>query len=104
MPSELHAIFRSLLTLDAASLPEPIPELAPSVEALRGEYARRTGQEPGLGDVEEAPEDDKEDKEGEGNVEFDPDTLYVAIGAADSTVVYYKLSRGIRKPHDIPDE
>jgi hypothetical protein len=36
--------------------------------------------------------------------EFDPDTLYVAIGTTDSTVVYYKLSRGIKKPHDIPDE
>lgn len=44
-----------------------------------------------------------DDKPGQSD-EFDPDTLYTAIVCADSTVVYYKLSRDIRKPHDIPDE
>ena len=38
------------------------------------------------------------------NKEIDTDTLYMAIVTTDSTVVYYKLARGIRKPADIPDE
>ena len=40
----------------------------------------------------------------ERNVELDRQTIYMAIVATDSTVVYYKLSKGIKKPADIPDE
>lgn len=85
-------------------MPPVIPDLAPSVDALRAEYARTPGE---MAQVDEEGEGEgKGEGEGEGEAtdEFDPDTLYIAIGCADSTVVYYKLSRGIRKPHDIPDE
>jgi hypothetical protein len=40
----------------------------------------------------------------EGVNAFDTDTLYLAISTTDSSVVYYKLSKGIKKPADIPDE
>jgi hypothetical protein len=91
-------------------LPPPLPEFAPSVDRLRTAYKAMQGvnaeEEQGLGAVNEDDEkenaaaDDAEDRSNE----FDPDTLYTAIMCTDSTVVYYKLSRGIRKPHDIPDE
>ena len=35
---------------------------------------------------------------------LDRSMIYVSIVTADSTVVYYKLTRGIKKPADIPDE
>ncbi|WVQ98072.1 hypothetical protein IAU59_005194 [Kwoniella sp. CBS 9459] len=35
---------------------------------------------------------------------LDKETIYTAIVTPDSTVVYYKLSKGIKKPADIPDE
>lgn len=37
-------------------------------------------------------------------VDLDRDLIYMAIVTSDSTVVYYKLAKGIRKPADIPDE
>ncbi len=43
----------------------------------------------------------EEDRE---NREIDKDMIYMAITNPDSTVVYYKLTRGIKKPADIPDE
>lgn len=38
------------------------------------------------------------------NNEIDRSLVYTAISMGDSTVVYYKLSRGIVKPADIPDD
>jgi len=38
------------------------------------------------------------------NNELDREMIYIAIVTSDSTVVYYKLSKGIKKPADIPDE
>ncbi len=90
-------------------LPSPLPDFAPSVARLRTAYKAMQGvnaEEHELGAVNEnvekenAAADDAEDRSNE----FDPNTLYTAIMCADSTVVYYNLSRGIRKPHDIPDE
>lgn len=40
----------------------------------------------------------------ETNNEIDKEMIYMAIVTSDSTVVYYRLSRGIKKPADIPDE
>lgn len=94
-PKELRAIFASLLEITVESLPDALPALAPSMADLRAQLADKTG---------EKQEVDDEPESSEVNNTFDPDTLYVAISDPDSTVVYYKLSRGIRKPHDIPDE
>ena len=35
---------------------------------------------------------------------IDRGMIYIAIVTSDSTVVYYKLTKGIKKPADIPDE
>ncbi|CAK9782993.1 hypothetical protein CC85DRAFT_276178 [Cutaneotrichosporon oleaginosum] len=109
VPSELHAIFGALSKVSVNDLPPPLPEFAPSVDRLRKAYAAMTGKKHDeLDAVNEDDENDeeKEDQEQQPDLsgQFDPDTLYTAIVCADSTVVYYKLSRGIRKPHDIPDE
>ncbi|TXT13001.1 hypothetical protein VHUM_01402 [Vanrija humicola] len=93
-PHELKAVFGALARLDVAALPEPLPPLAPSVAELQ----EKLGKTDQLAEVAEEPEPDSTP------ATFDPDTLYMAIVATDSTVVYYKLSRGIKKPHDIPDE
>lgn len=37
-------------------------------------------------------------------VELDKEMIYMGIVTTDSTVVYYKLTKGIKKPADIPDE
>lgn len=96
-PSELKIIFTALGKLDTEGLPDCVPPIAESVETLRDEYRRRTGEGQEEPSVDEAP-----DVGPPGT--YDPETIYVAIGSTDSTVVYYKLSKGIRKPHDIPDE
>jgi hypothetical protein len=113
-PAELSAIFRALSLVDIESLPPAMPPLAPSLEALRelkaeraAERARAKGDKEG--DKEEPSSAVTEEADADAGPEaaldeFDPDTLYMAITAPDSTVVYYKLSRDIRKPHDIPDE
>lgn len=94
-PKELRTIFKSLQEITVDSLPEALPALAPSMSELKAQLAEKTG---------EKQEADDEPESSEVNNTFDPDTLYVAINDPDSTVVYYKLSRGIVKPHDIPDE
>lgn len=95
-PKELRSIFASLREVTVESLPEALPALAPTMAELRTQLAERIG---------EAQEEEEEGSEPtEANSCFDPDTLYVAINDPDSSVVYYKLSRGIKKPHDIPDE
>lgn len=93
-PQELKAVFGALASLDVATLPDPLPPLAPPIAELQAK----------LGKSDELPQVAEEEGEAPSTPTFDPDTLYMAIVATDSTVVYYKLSRGIKKPHDIPDE
>lgn len=35
--------------------------------------------------------------------EIDPPVIYTAIVGRDSSVVYYRVARGIEKPHDVPE-
>lgn len=35
--------------------------------------------------------------------EQDPPVLYTAIVGRDSSVVYYRIAKGIEKPHDVPE-
>lgn len=37
-------------------------------------------------------------------LEIDKATIYVSTVLPDSSIVYYKLSKGVKKPEDIPDE
>lgn len=58
--------------------------------------------ETGEGSTEK--EKDNGQEAAEVNESIDRETIYLAIVTSDSTVVYYKLSKGIKKPADIPDE
>jgi hypothetical protein len=125
-PSSLKAIFEALSSLDADALPPALPPFAPAVEDLEKELAakRQTAKELTIrekeasGTAEEGTSEESwervtgaeslaegvEGAEGENNTELERDMIYVAITTSDSTVVYYRLSKGIRKPADIPDE
>lgn len=35
---------------------------------------------------------------------LDIKTIYISMVTPDSSVVYYKLTKGIKKPDDVPDE
>lgn len=80
-------------------LPEPVPLLAPDIASLRRQVNESKGQEAPIEEDEEA----KEDSAGDGP-EIDKEMIYMGIVTSDSTVVYYKLTKGIKKPADIPDE
>lgn len=79
--------------------------LAPSVRDLQDQLGRKTHS----GDSSETTtqnttETDQAAEESVVDDQIDPETIYMAIVTMDSTVVYYRLSRGIKKPADIPDE
>jgi hypothetical protein len=97
-PSSLKSIFASLSSLRITSLPEPVPPLVPDIDELRRRIARDRGETDDPGGTSGVAE------EGEANETLDREMIYVAIVTSDSTVVYYKLSKGIKKPADIPDE
>ncbi|KIY33592.1 hypothetical protein I305_03984 [Cryptococcus gattii E566] len=106
-PSVLKSIFKELALIEVTSLAEPIPPFAPTLDGLREQLSQIQVPE----DAEKTQEDDKGERErtqegklGEESEEFDRETIYMAIVTGDSTVVYYKLSKGIKKPADIPDE
>jgi len=82
--------------MTVSDLPEPIPVLAPDIATLRKEAAMARG--------DDIPEE-KEEVFGSGSgMELDKEMIYIGIVTSDSTVVYYKLTKGIKKPADIPDE
>ncbi|KIR43084.1 hypothetical protein I307_04220 [Cryptococcus deuterogattii 99/473] len=106
-PSVLKAIFKELALIEVAPLTEPIPPFAPTLDELREQLSQIQVPE----DAERTQEEEKGERErtqagkpGEESEEFDRETIYMAIVTGDSTVVYYKLSKGIKKPADIPDE
>jgi hypothetical protein len=49
-------------------------------------------------------EENGDDKKIETDGLLDLKTIYISIVTPDSSVVYYKLTQGIKKPDDIPDE
>lgn len=109
-PSSLKAIFSALSSLQYHDLPPVIEPLAPSVEQLRRLAFKNSNQTSEGSTVDqqrsEAGEVEVEaDAEAETvSMDIDKDMIYMAIVTADSTVVYYRLSKGIKKPADIPDE
>lgn len=120
-PSSLSSIFSALSTLDISSIPA-LPPLAPTLDSLRKELAIRRGDqlesEPDSANrdgvsgsapgnevqSESLKRTEDEEKTTQMQAELDTEMLYMAIVATDSTVVYYKLTKGIKKPADIPDE
>ena len=121
-PSSLKSIFTSLRSLTLDTLPEADEPLVPSIAELKARAGIKTDSHAdaeGSADEEEAghaiaPATPQEESDAQASasfsdgpalgIEIDTDTLYMAICTSDSTVVYYKLSRGIKKPADIPDE
>ena len=111
-PSSLKAIFSALSTLQYADLPPVIEPLAPSVEQLRRLAFKNSNQTSEGSTVDQQPSEAgevevevKANAEAENvSMDIDKDMIYMAIVTADSTVVYYRLSKGIKKPADIPDE
>ncbi|WVW78423.1 hypothetical protein I302_100377 [Kwoniella bestiolae CBS 10118] len=93
-PSSLKSIFTSLSTLSIGDLPQPFEKMAPTMDDLRSTIEQHQQQQPVRG---------QEEEEGE-EVILDKETIYTSIVTPDSTVVYYKISKGIKKPSDIPDE
>ena len=102
-PSVLREIFSFLSKIDTSTLPAPDETLVPSIQDLQARIRERSGK-PIEGELEagsmNAPREDEEDI----STDLDREMIYMAITTTDSTVVYYKLSKGIKKPADIPDE
>ena len=103
-PSDLKAIFNALSQLTSSDIPPVMTPPAPSIEELHAVIARNrdTADHPADGTNEKM--DQAQVDVGRVNGEIDAETIYMAIATTDSTVVYYRLSRGIKKPADIPDE
>lgn len=89
-----------------SNLPLPIPPLAPDVTTLRSQVSAQKGESPAPATKTIAEEDEAaHTKEVESKAaELDKEMIYMGIVTSDSTVVYYKLTKGIKKPADIPDE
>lgn len=125
----LETLETSAIPPPAALLVPPVGEVKAELEKRRAERrsANADGAESEGGDVAGAEDDGQQaddelspviEEGGDGeagdepsdsapvtvNEEIDKETLYMAIVTQDSTVVYYKLSKGIKKPADIPDE
>jgi hypothetical protein len=103
-PSSLKSIFSSLAGMTISDLPASIPPLAPDVTTLRNQILAQKGQ-----DTDTIEEEREEEEEGKAEKEItkqelDKEMIYMGIVTSDSTVVYYKLTKGIKKPADIPDE
>lgn len=121
-PSSLNSIFSSLSTLSIDALPGPIPALVPDLSDLRKDLAIRRGHDPNSSSQDPDPDrNDSDNHEVEGSnpdtepagtrtgagdstADIEKETIYMGIATTDSTVVYYKLTKGIKKPADIPDE
>jgi hypothetical protein len=100
-PSALKAIFAALASLDASAIPVPLPPYVPSIAELQDKLGKkRSGEQEAMGDEER----EESAETSVVNEEIDRDMIYTAISTTDSTVVYYRLSKGIKKPADIPDE
>ena len=123
-PSSLNSIFSSLSTLSIDALPGPIPALVPDLDDLRKDLAIRRGHDPNSSNQDPDQAQDRNDNDNDKVEGSNPDTapagtrtgtedstagtetetIYMGIATTDSTVVYYKLTKGIKKPADIPDE
>lgn len=109
-PASLKAIFSSLSTLGFDDLPEVLPPFAQSIEEVQNSLGiaprgvEEEAEDPEQEDVQRSEAVKGEESAEDKSSEIDKETIYMAIVTSDSTVVYYRLSRGIRKPADIPDE
>ncbi|WVR04644.1 hypothetical protein IAU60_001655 [Kwoniella sp. DSM 27419] len=108
-PSSLKTIFNALSKLDLSDLPPPFPPFAPSMDKLRETISVKSGLQtdttPATSDTAITPaEETLVAASAPAAAQLDKETVYTAIVTPDSTVVYYKISKGIKKPADVPDE
>ncbi|WWC59489.1 uncharacterized protein I303_102045 [Kwoniella dejecticola CBS 10117] len=111
-PSSLKAIFSALKSTSLADVPGPFEKLAPTMDDLKAQIVQ--DQHPAKDiEVSTQPQDSTDDQsmptedadqDDEAKIDLDKETIYTSIVTPDSTVVYYKISKGIKKPSDIPDE
>jgi hypothetical protein len=108
-------VFNALSSLSAETVPPADRPLVPTVEDVQAQMASRrakTDESEGVFDADSptdagfrpAGAEELGSSRGESCSDIDRETLYLSIVTSDSTVVYYKLSKGIKKPADIPDE
>ena len=100
-PSSLREIFSSLSELSVSSLPPALPPFVPSIDELQ---RIRHRAKPDHDLIQDQFQEDEAKEVAAASVELDRDMIYMAIVTTDSTVVYYRLTKGIKKPADIPDE
>ncbi len=98
-PSTLRKIFSALSSLTVDKLGKPlISPLSKANDDVISQPAQEQEQEP---EREQEQEQEQEERSG---LELDKETIYVSIVTSDSSTVYYKLTKGIKKPTDVPDE
>ncbi|KAJ9122074.1 hypothetical protein QFC24_004301 [Naganishia onofrii] len=83
-PDALQSIFAALQSLEVNTLPQPLP---PLIETPKSGF-----------EVDSVEDSDSAE------ATLDKETIYISIATPDSSVVYYKLTKGIKKPQDVPDE
>lgn len=99
-PRILRSLFGELGRLTLEDLPNPIPSpidipaIGDDDDGDEHEVVKEEGKAAG-----------KEDGQERGSAaKLDRETIYISIATQDSSIVYYKLTKGIKKPDDIPDE
>ncbi|WWC86881.1 uncharacterized protein L201_001760 [Kwoniella dendrophila CBS 6074] len=112
-PSSLKSIFNALSKLEIENLEKPFQKLAPTIDDLKSQIQIQSSinesQDLNMNindDTQMQMQDNQEEneKENQDQIMLDKETIYTSIVTPDSTVVYYKISKGIKKPSDIPDE
>jgi hypothetical protein len=95
-PARLKVLYNELESINEDELPPPVQSPLAPVAPKDGEVANTMYE----GAAPVGPNDEEKAQAGH----LDKETFYISIATPDSSVVYYKLSKGIKKPHDVPDE
>lgn len=93
-PRVLRSIYKQLSKLSVEDLPPVLSSpYGDDEDDSEDEEEEEDRHEEGLEKKKKVTEDT-----------LDIKTIYISIVTPDSSVVYYKLTQGIKKPDDIPDE
>jgi len=95
-PARLKVLYHELGLIDEDRLPPLVPSSLADAISKDG-YVKQAMQDPAT-----SMEASDEEKAQAGHL--DKESFYLSMATPDSSVVYYKLSKGINKPHDVPDE
>jgi hypothetical protein len=95
-PAHLKVLYSELDMMNKNDLPNPLPSPLAQVSNKDREGADSMLE----GATPIGPNDEEKAQAGH----LDKESFYISMVTPDSSVVYYKLSKGIKKPHDVPDE